>query len=90
MSSLTSPWHLARYTVARVLRRAYGADVARLNLRLSDDLYTEVARGAARAGLHPASYSRERLAWAVGFAGADDLRRDVARFRSWATSCGRS
>lgn len=56
--------------------------MARLNLRLSDDLYAEVARGAARAGLHPASYSRERLAWAVGFAGADELRRDVARLKA--------
>lgn len=52
--------------------------MARLNLRMSDELYDLLVRQAARAGAHPAAYARERLAWALGISGAEELAARVA------------
>lgn len=66
-----------------LLAGLYGArSVARLNLRLSDDLYAVVAREAAKAGISPAAWARESIAWRAGRLHGDDLETRVAQLEA--------
>jgi hypothetical protein len=59
--------------------------IPRINLTFSDELYEAVVHQARRAGLSPAAFARECVAWRVGLVeGADTLeklRKDLAAVR---------
>ena len=56
--------------------------MARLNLRMTDDLHTALTRQAQKAGLTQAAYARECLARQVGRDEAGDLAARVAKLEA--------
>lgn len=70
------------HVTQRLGHGAYGADVARVNLLMSPDLYARLVTEARRIGLSPAGLARECVARRIGYGEgreeADELRRTVA------------
>lgn len=84
----TVPWatrglHQHVRHLLRFVRGVYGPGVPRINLHLSEDLYTRLVAEARKGGVRPTSWAREAIAWRIGRAEARDevaeLRERIAR-----------
>lgn len=82
---MTAIRHQVACCARRLLQALYRGRVARLNLRLSDDLHAAVTREAAKAGIDATAWAREAIAWRIGRADADDLAARVAKLEAEVT-----